>query len=631
MAAEEDRAMPLFAADPDSGELRLQEATLERVLLSDQLRDSPVIPVSITGAFRRGKSFLLNVLLRYLRSQSAGGGGDWLEDAPLTGFPWRGGRQAHTRDLQLWSRPLPVTLADGRTAHVLLVDSQGAFDNVSTPTESVVMRALAGLLSGVQVLNVSRQPQSDDLQQARLCAEYARLLASAAGAPHRTPRLVLLVRDWAFPAEEPYGAEGGRHILGHWLAGGDIEDGGDGTDIDTVADGGLAAEELECFLLPHPGAAAAGGDPEFSGAASQLAPEFAEQLREFAEWLLDAARLPVREIDGRPLTGAALAALCRSLSEHAARLPPQLEAAADHLAAAAARRAVQAALRSYTARLEEATAAEPLSETTLQQVHREAESEARQTLVSCPGVDHLSEAQTIRPLAAAIQEHWERIRGLNSERLQLRAAQADSHNAALAEASSAAYESAMLAALPADGPSVTDVRLSEAHAAAVRAALQHFDNGRDGAGPAAEQQRSALCGRLEGQLAGHRTRNAALRQQEAVAAAELTRQAVARAQTQYQQQMVAAGELAEPALRQAHQAAAAAATATAGAAGQAQLSGWLAAQLEPRLQAARQREKQELERKQAEAQAQLQAAQAICGPRHRGITIRIGKKKFSIR
>ncbi|KAF0306889.1 Atlastin-1 [Amphibalanus amphitrite] len=594
MAAEEDRAMPLFAADPDSGELRLQEATLERVLLSDQLRDSPVIPISITGAFRRGKSFLLNVLLRYLRSQSAGGGGDWLEDAPLTGFPWRGGRQAHTRDLQLWSRPLPVTLADGRTAHVLLVDSQGAFDNVSTPTESVVMRALAGLLSGVQVLNVSRQPQSDDLQQARLCAEYARLLASAAGAPHRTPRLVLLVRDWAFPAEEPYGAEGGRHILGHWLAGGDIEDGGDGTDIDTAADWGLAAEELECFLLPHPGAAAAGGDPEFSGAASQLAPEFAERLREFAEWLLDAARLPVREIDGRPLTGAALAALCRSLSEHAARLPPQLEAAADHLAAAAARRAVQAALRSYTTRLEEATAAESLSETRLQQVHREAESEARQTLVACPG--------------------------------------ADSHNAALAEASSAAYESAMLAALPADGPSVTDVRLSEAHAAAVRAALQHFDSGRDGAGPAAEQQRSALCGRLEGQLAGHRTRNAALRQQEAAAAAaELTRQAVARAQTQYQQQMVAAGELAEPALRQAHQAAAAAAAATAGAAGQAQLSGWLAAQLEPRLQAARQREKQELERKQAEAQAQLQAAQAICGPRHRGITIRIGKKKFSIR
>ncbi|XP_043199940.1 atlastin-3-like [Amphibalanus amphitrite] len=537
MAAEEDRAMPLFAADPDSGELRLQEATLEQVLLSDQLRDSPVIPITITGAFRRGKSFLLNVLLRYLRSQSAGGGGDWLEDAPLTGFPWRGGRQAHTRDLQLWSRPLPVTLADGRTAHVLLVDSQGAFDNVSTPTESVVMRALAGLLSGVQVLNVSRQPQSDDLQQARLCAEYARLLASAAGAPHRTPRLVLLVRDWAFPAEEPYGADGGRHILGHWLAGGDIEDGGDGTDIDTAADWGLAAKELECFLLPHPD------------------------------------------------------------------------------------------------RLEEATAAEPLSETRLQQVHREAESEARQTLVSCPGVDHLSEAQTIRPLAAAIQEHWEWIRGLNSERLQLRAAQADSHNAALAEASSAAYESAMLAALPADGPSITDVRLNEAHAAAVRAALQHFDSGRDGAGPTAEQQRSALCGRLEGQLAGHRTRNAALRQQEAAAAAELTRQAVARAQTQYQQQMVAAGELAEPALRQAHQAAAAAAAATAGTAGQAQLSGWLAGQLEPRLQAARQREKQELERKQAEAQAQLQAAQAsaICGPRHRGITIRIGKKKFSIR
>ena len=613
-----DLAMPLFAVNPDTGALHLQQETVERVLLSDQLRDSPVIPVSITGAFRRGKSFLLNVLLRYLRSES--GGGDWLAaaDAPLAGFPWRGGRHAHTRDLQLWSQPLPVTLADGRPAHVLLMDSQGAFDNVSTPTESVAMRALAGLLSGIHVLNVSRQPQSDDLQQVRLCAEYGRLLAAAAGAPHPSPRLVLLVRDWAFPAEEPFGADGGRHILEHWLAGGDIEEGGDGAGVDVTTARDLGVEELECFLLPHPGAAVAGGGPEFSGAASQLPPEFAEQLRRLTEWLLDSQRLPVRQLDGGPLTGAALAALCRSLAEHAVSLPPQLESAADHLTAAAARRATEAALRVYTARLETATAAEPLSDPQLESIHRQAESEARQMLASSTGVEHLGEEQTIRPLTAAIREYWDRLRGLNSERLQLRAAQADSHNAALAEAASAVYDAAMSSAPPTGGPSVPDGRLSESHAAAVGAALRHFDSGRQEAGPAAAQQRGALRDRLEAQLATHRARNAALRQREQAAAAQeetrRTQEAVARAQTQYQQQMAAAWQLAELALRQAHQAAAAAAEATAGAAGQAQLSGWLAAQLESSLQAARQREKDELARQMAQLQAQLQAAQAAQPP-----------------
>ena len=631
--------MPLFTIDQDSSVLHLQEDTLQQVLLSDQLRDSPVIPITITGPFRRGKSFLLNVLLRYLRAESAGGGGgDWLaaEDAPLAGFPWRGGRQAHTRDLQLWSQPLPVTLADGRPAHVLLIDSQGAFDDVSTPAESVSVRTLAGLLSAVHVLNISRQPQSDDLQQARLCAEYGRLLASAAGASSRTPRLVMLVRDWAFPGDHPYGADGGRHVLTDWLAGGEVEDGTEGGDGGTTVTSGadLAAEELECFLLPHPGTVAAGGGPQFSGAVSQLSEEFADQLRRLAAWLLDAARLPLREVDGRPMTGASLAELCRSLATHTAELPPELAAAADHLTAAAVRRATEAALSTYTDRLQAATASgEPLSDAELQTAHQEAEEEAHRVMTSFPGTESLRGQQTAHPLTAALQEHWERVKSLNAERQRLRAAEADSRNAALGEAGYRLYEAAMERALPADGPSVTDACLQEQHTAAVSTALQHFDSGREAAGPSAAEQRSGLQSRLETQLTAHLTRNGALRQREAAAAArEAAERAVRQAQALYQQQMASAGELAEPALRQAHQAAAAAAEAAAGEAGQAQLAGWLTTQLEQQLEAARQREK-------AQAQAQLQAVQPApaapvaspAGGGHRRLHIRIGRRKIRIR
>ena len=194
----------------------------------------------------------------------------------------------------------------------------------------------------------------------------------------------------------------------------------------------------------------------------------------------------------------------------------------------------------------------------------------------------------------------------------------------------------MRRALPVGGPSVADAYLRERHTAAVCAALQHFDSGRDAAGPASAQQHEALQQRLESQLPTHLARNGTLRRQEAAAAAqeaaERTQRAVEQAQALYQQQMSATGELAEPALRQAHQAAAVAAEAAAGEAGQMQLSGWLAAQLEPRLQAARQREKQELEQQQAQVQAQLQAAQqAQAAPRrHRKGKLKIGGAKIRL-
>uniref|UniRef100_A0A3B3QKA5 GB1/RHD3-type G domain-containing protein n=1 Tax=Paramormyrops kingsleyae TaxID=1676925 RepID=A0A3B3QKA5_9TELE len=72
--AEEEEAMvagpvQVVLAHEDSHRFELDEAALERVLLQEHVRDLHVVVVSVAGAFRKGKSFLLDFMLRYMYNQ----------------------------------------------------------------------------------------------------------------------------------------------------------------------------------------------------------------------------------------------------------------------------------------------------------------------------------------------------------------------------------------------------------------------------------------------------------------------------------------------------------------------------------------------------------------------------------
>ena len=49
--------------------LELNEENLKRILLHPFVKDIPVVIISITGAFRKGKSFLLGFFLKFLEAQ----------------------------------------------------------------------------------------------------------------------------------------------------------------------------------------------------------------------------------------------------------------------------------------------------------------------------------------------------------------------------------------------------------------------------------------------------------------------------------------------------------------------------------------------------------------------------------
>uniref|UniRef100_A0A494BAU1 Atlastin GTPase 3 n=1 Tax=Mus musculus TaxID=10090 RepID=A0A494BAU1_MOUSE len=145
----------------------LEERALASVLLQDHIRDLDVVVVSVAGAFRKGKSFILDFMLRYLYSQKEGGHSDWLGDPeePLTGFSWRGGSDPETTGIQIWSEVFTVKKPCGKKVAVVLMDTQGAFDSQSTVKDCATIFALSTMTSSVQIYNLSQNIQEDDLQQ----------------------------------------------------------------------------------------------------------------------------------------------------------------------------------------------------------------------------------------------------------------------------------------------------------------------------------------------------------------------------------------------------------------------------------------------------------------------------------
>ncbi|KAH9380487.1 hypothetical protein HPB48_014082 [Haemaphysalis longicornis] len=85
----------------DGGGFELNEEKLREILLHPDVQDKPVVVISVAGAFRKGKSFLLNIFLRYMHN---GEQDDWLGSAstPLEGFSWSHGAEGHTMGILVW-------------------------------------------------------------------------------------------------------------------------------------------------------------------------------------------------------------------------------------------------------------------------------------------------------------------------------------------------------------------------------------------------------------------------------------------------------------------------------------------------------------------------------------------------
>jgi atlastin len=79
--------------------------------------------------------------------------GGWnLIDTKLS-FEWRGGEQRQTTGIWMWSEPFlrPTTTSSGEKLAILLMDTQGMFDNETTMTLTAQIFGLSTLVSSFQV------------------------------------------------------------------------------------------------------------------------------------------------------------------------------------------------------------------------------------------------------------------------------------------------------------------------------------------------------------------------------------------------------------------------------------------------------------------------------------------------
>lgn len=292
-------ALQVVVAEDDHS-FTLDEAVLERILLDKRVRDKKVIVISVAGAYRKGKSFLLDFFLRCLNSKS---GSDWLGDAnqPLKGFPWRGGSERNTTGILMWSEPFIITLPSGEQACVLLMDTQGAFDSQSTVKDCATVFALSTMLSSVQVYNIMSNIQEDDLQHLQLFTEYGRL-AMEASRTKPFQHLHFMVRDWPFPYQYQYGSEGGEQLLEKRLQINEVQH----TELQQLRTHLRGCfEKIGCFLMPHPGLTVA-SHPHFDGKLADIEDDFKIHVRDFVGSVLSPDNLIVKEINGSPITGREL-------------------------------------------------------------------------------------------------------------------------------------------------------------------------------------------------------------------------------------------------------------------------------------------------------------------------------------
>lgn len=346
-------SVPQSAPAPPARPLQIVKIDLETnsvVVGEDEIREleaalkrsgvEKVAVVAVMGAFRTGKSFLLDLMLRYMREKSVtkkapepqqeeecevpdwvvqnnvpawavncgdslveGREGRGAAENEIGGFQWRPGMEKCTEGVWVWSEAFVCKAGDEDVA-VLLMDTQGAWDARMTKEQSATVFGLTTLLASRMVYNISKQIQQDKIDNLLYFTEFAQAALRAKegfsaleGRVQPFQTLEFLVRDWPHYVEGSSVEAGRQMMLDHLGQYKDPKVSEDTQSIDTLQ---KMFANLDVWCLPHPSLAIE--RESWDGDLKVIEPQFWRFIDEYFNKIFSSKELAAKTTLGTPIT-----------------------------------------------------------------------------------------------------------------------------------------------------------------------------------------------------------------------------------------------------------------------------------------------------------------------------------------
>ncbi|KAL5500550.1 hypothetical protein EMCRGX_G012132 [Ephydatia muelleri] len=275
------------------GKLVLSEEELRKIVCSDGVKDLEVVVVAIAGAYRTGKSFLMNLLAGYLQLYQEGEVVDtekWLQSISQ-GFDCRPGIDTVTKGIWIWSKPFIIKSQDKEVC-VLLLDTEGEDDVGTSQKQDMRIYALTAMMSSMLIYNVMHQIGAGDNQLLQVYSSLEPLWKSNT----IWQRLCILIRDWRWGLDEDepekqghlyYGINGGEEYKKQKI----LHQGPNHDKHLLSLD--QAYEQVDCFLMQNPSPTI--DSSSLNGKNFSYRPQFKKQVKSFAEFLFKPESIVVKK------------------------------------------------------------------------------------------------------------------------------------------------------------------------------------------------------------------------------------------------------------------------------------------------------------------------------------------------
>ncbi|CAK9012306.1 unnamed protein product [Durusdinium trenchii] len=310
------------------------------------------------GAFRTGKSFLLDLMLRYLREKHPPKGyknedipqecevPDWVQERKVPdwavncgpnllegreggsqdreGFVWRPGMEKCTEGIWVWSEVFVCKAGDEDVA-VVLMDTQGAWDARMSKEQSATIFGLTTLLASRLIYNVSKQIQQDKIDNLLYFTDFAKAALRAmqrgtgsVSEPFQT--LEFLVRDWPH-YQENFNFKDARNMMkNHLDQYFNPKKSQDTKSVEALVD---LFHDIDVWCLPHPSLKIE--SETWNGDLAVIEKQFWRYIDGYLDKIFDPAQLQAKQNLGNAITVSTFGTVLREFSSAFSDAAPQAQ------------------------------------------------------------------------------------------------------------------------------------------------------------------------------------------------------------------------------------------------------------------------------------------------------------------